>query len=206
MTDLDDHDDRTSFVDEYADLIENNHEIFLDDCIERTADFLAHTRGILWLKTLPFKESIPERLSFDKEKKSKCNDQATSMHHFIIEKCAPLHPSVFTNSVLENWRVWFDEQHAMWTDSPQFFRTLLPFAWPSAKETRQLNNPLPIIEASERPEAAPGMEIITHDSSMHAWNILKDRTCCKEAKAALESRCKISAGSCDRESLYFPMA
>ena len=127
-----------------------------------------NTSTLLYATTQNHTSFVSKNLKdFDEEKKSKCNDNATLMYNYIIEKCAPVHPSIFTDSVIGNWRSWVDEQHTMWTNTPQFLFRLSPFVWPSPKETRRQDNQLPLIQPSEQPEPAPGIEIITHDSSMH---------------------------------------
>ena len=159
----------TSEADEYADLIENEHEIFLDDHVASNEHLLPHTRGIVWLRTCAKEGSVPDRVFFNEEKKSKCYnyDNASSMLKYIVGKCAPLHPSIFSDVVLENWNGWFREQTLMWTRTQEYLLLLPPFIWPSSKQAQHCSNPLPTIEPSERPDPAPGMQIIVHDSGIH---------------------------------------
>ena len=141
----------------------------MDDHVASNEHLLPHTRGIVWLRTCAKEGSVPDRVFFDEEKKSKCYDNASSMLKYIVGKCAPLHPSIFSDVVLENWNGWFREQTLMWTRTnlKEYLLLLPPFIWPSSKQAQHCSNPLPTIEPSERSDPAPGMQIIVHDSGIH---------------------------------------
>ena len=52
------------------------------------------------------------------------------MFSYIREKCAPLHPSVFSAEILNNWECWYETQKLMFSDTDSFIINIDLFEWP----------------------------------------------------------------------------
>ena len=106
----------------------------------------------------------------------KYKDKAQSMFSYIREKCAPLHPSVFSAEILDNWECWYEMQKLMFSDSDSFILNVALFQWPRPFWFCAEDIVLPEVLASELPEEPAGTQIIVHESEHYGAFTTADRT------------------------------
>ena len=148
----------------------------MDDFVLQRHPLCFSPRGILWLNHVPESYS-PSRISFSAEKMQKKNkDKAQSMFAYIREKCAPLHPSIFTADVMNNWTCWYKSQELMFSNPQTYILDLAPFQWPMSYQFSAEETALPEVLPLELPEEPAGTEIIVHQSEEHGAFTKEDRT------------------------------
>ena len=134
------------------------------------------SQGILWQTSNPIEADAPSRISLDSEKMQKYKDKAQSMFSYIREKCAPLHPSVFSAEILNNWECWYETQKLMFSDTDSFIINIALFQWPKPFRFRAEDIVLPEVLASELPDEPAGTQIIVHESEQYGAFTKADRT------------------------------
>ena len=83
-------------------------------------------RGILWIKDSPDLLTAT-RLQFDESTVQKNLKRSTKIFNDIRTKFLANHmygPTIFSDSVMENWHVWFDNEQKLWFF--QSFSSMLP--------------------------------------------------------------------------------
>ena len=124
-----------------------------------------------------FQSHILQVVSLSLLKRCKKNkDKAQYMFAYICEKCAPLHPSIFTADVMNNWTCWYKSQELMFSNPQTYILDLAPFQWPMPYKFRAEETALHVVLPSELSKEPAGTEIIVHQSEEHGAFTKEDRT------------------------------
>ena len=158
----------------------NSHPLY-DEVYENEA---CPPQGVKWL-TIPMKESsVPARVSISLEKSHKNWADSQGMYNYVLNKCRPINPAIFTENVLSNWLAWIQHEEQIWCSSTEFVSSLVPFSWPSTWKSRSKQSTCELVVQTEQKDCEPNKEILFHDSGKHGCFSKSDQVAVQKERSA----------------------